>query len=102
MDTGSELAHTLGIPAPATNQNRYQLDGGNNGDDLAGTNTTYTPGNGYSGSSATGVNLFADPLAVYNQFRRPVLGQDTNSGVGVLASLGCAVTQIFGYGANVR
>ena len=27
-----------------------------------------------------GINLFADPLAVYNEFRRPVLGQDFNSG----------------------
>ena len=31
-------------------------------------------------SGTTGVNLFADPLAVYNEFRRPVLGFDTNSG----------------------
>ena len=26
------------------------------------------------------MNLFADPLAVYNEFRRPVLGFDQNSG----------------------
>src|SRR5437764_15025339 len=34
-----------------------------------------------AGSSGnTGANIFANPCAIYNEFRRPVLGQDTNSG----------------------
>jgi len=34
-----------------------------------------------AGSSGnTGANMFANPCGVYNEFRRPVLGQDTNSG----------------------
>jgi hypothetical protein len=40
-----------------------------------------TPGGNVAvGSGNTGANLFADPCAVYNQFRRPVLGIDTGSG----------------------
>jgi hypothetical protein len=38
------------------------------------------PAGGVASSGTTGVNLFADPLAVYNEFRRPVLGMDFNSG----------------------
>jgi hypothetical protein len=34
-----------------------------------------------AGSSGnTGLNMFADPCAIYNEFRRPVLGQDTGTG----------------------
>ena len=38
------------------------------------------PAGGVASSGTTGVNLFADPLTVYNEFRRPVLGYDQNSG----------------------
>jgi hypothetical protein len=31
-------------------------------------------------SGNTGLNIFANPCTVYNEFRRPILGQDTNSG----------------------
>ena len=31
-------------------------------------------------SGNTGLNIFANPCTVYNEFRRPVLGLDTNSG----------------------
>ncbi len=31
-------------------------------------------------SGNTGINIFADPCAIYNEFRRPILGQDTNTG----------------------
>jgi hypothetical protein len=31
-------------------------------------------------SGNTGLNMFANPCAIYNEFRRPVLGQDTGSG----------------------
>jgi len=31
-------------------------------------------------SGSTGMNLFANPLAVFNEFRQPILGLDTDSG----------------------
>jgi hypothetical protein len=46
-------------------------------------NVTSSGSAGSAGNPAnkgSGVNLFADPQAVYNEFRRPILGQDTNSG----------------------
>ena len=45
---------TGNVAGAATDQNGFQLDGGNNSDDMAGTNTTYTPGNGYIGTGSTG------------------------------------------------
>jgi len=49
------------------------------------SSTCATPGGNASvgttgGASNTGIKLFANPCAVYNEFRRPVLGQDTGSG----------------------
>jgi hypothetical protein len=38
------------------------------------------PAGGVASSGTTGANLFSNPLAVYNEFRRPILGYDTNSG----------------------
>ena len=35
-----------------------------------------------SGGNATGLNAYGDPQSVYNHFRRPVLGVDTNLGGG--------------------
>src|SRR5215831_5641939 len=35
-------------------QNSFQLDGGNNSSDMDGNQRTYTPSNGYTGSSSTG------------------------------------------------
>ncbi|HET9319383.1 MAG TPA: hypothetical protein VFO27_06400, partial [Bryobacteraceae bacterium] len=44
--------------------------------------TCATPGGnvGVGTSGNTGMNMFSDPCAVYNEFRRPVLGQDSQSG----------------------
>jgi hypothetical protein len=36
------------------------------------------------GKNPTGVNLFSDPIAVYNQFRTPILGVDQTTGLGLL------------------
>jgi len=36
--------------------------------------------NGNAAKNGSGINLFADPATVYNQFRRPVLGIDTSGG----------------------
>ena len=42
------------VAGAASDQNVFQLDGGNNSDDMAGTNSTYTPSNGYAGSASSG------------------------------------------------
>src|SRR5262249_34316068 len=42
------------VAGAVRDQNTYQLDGGNNSDDMAGTNNTYTQAVGYIGSGATG------------------------------------------------
>src|SRR5207302_9491278 len=42
------------VAGAATDQNAFQHDGGSNSDDMAGTNTTYKVGNGYSGAGAKG------------------------------------------------
>jgi hypothetical protein len=42
------------VAGAASDQNVFQLDGGNNSDDMAGTNSTYTPSNAYSGAGASG------------------------------------------------
>ena len=48
------VAPTGNVAGAASDQNVYQLDGGNNSDDMSGTNSTYVPGNGYAGSAASG------------------------------------------------
>lgn len=56
-------------------------------------NVTPTTGAGINGNpaivkGASGMNMFSDPNAVYQQFRRPVLGQDVNqSGAGIIRAL---------------
>jgi hypothetical protein len=47
-----------------------------------------SPSTGPGAAGTTGLNLFADPAAIYAEFRRPVLGQDVNqSGFGILRGL---------------
>jgi hypothetical protein len=48
------VAPTGNVAGAASDQNVYQLDGGNNSDDMSGTNSTYVPSNGFAGSAATG------------------------------------------------
>jgi hypothetical protein len=48
------VSPTGNVAGAASDQNVYQLDGGNNSDDMSGTNSTYVPSNGYAGSGATG------------------------------------------------
>jgi hypothetical protein len=42
------------VAGASADQNAFQLDGGNNSDDMAGNNTSYVPSNGYFGTSSTG------------------------------------------------
>jgi hypothetical protein len=48
------VAPTGNVAGAASDQNVYQLDGGNNSDDMSGTNSTYVPSNGFAGSAASG------------------------------------------------
>ena len=54
---------TGNVAGAATDQNGFQLDGGNNSDDMAGTNTTYTIGNAYNGTAAMPAPPAARPPA---------------------------------------
>ena len=44
---------TGNVAGAASDQNVYQLDGGNNSDDMSGTNYTAVPSHGFAGSAAT-------------------------------------------------
>src|SRR6266853_671050 len=60
------------VAGAAIDQNSFQLDGGNNSDDMAGTNTTYTPGNGYGGSGASGgtpTGVIPTPVESIEEFK---------------------------------
>ncbi|SPF38736.1 Cna B domain protein [Candidatus Sulfopaludibacter sp. SbA4] len=45
---------TGNVAGAASDQNVFQLDGGNNSDDMSGNASTYVPGNGYAGSASSG------------------------------------------------
>ncbi len=70
LQVGVSLAGN--VAGAATDQNGFQLDGGNNSDDMAGTNTTYTPGNGYSGTGASGgtpTGVMPTPVESIEEFK---------------------------------
>jgi hypothetical protein len=48
------VSPTGNVAGAASDQNVFQLDGGNNSDDMSGTNSTYVPSNGFAGNAATG------------------------------------------------
>jgi hypothetical protein len=48
------VAATGEVAGAVRDQNTYQLDGGNNSDDMAGTTSTYTQASGFIGSAASG------------------------------------------------
>ena len=69
---------TGNVAGAATDQNKFQLDGGNNSDDMAGGNTTYTPGNGYTGANATGgtpTGVIPTPIESIEEFKVGTTGQ---------------------------
>ena len=45
---------TGNVAGAASDQNVFQLDGGNNSDDMSGNASTYVPGNGYAGTASSG------------------------------------------------
>ena len=78
---------TGNVAGAAIDQNKFQLDGGNNSDDMAGGNTTYTPGNGYSGTAATGgtpTGVIPTPIESIEEFKIGTTGQgaDFNGAAG--------------------
>ncbi len=76
LQVGVSLAGN--VAGATTDQNSFQLDGGNNSDDMAGTNTTYTAGNGYSGSGATGgtpTGVIPTPIESIEEFKVGTTGQ---------------------------
>src|SRR6266404_1134363 len=48
------VSPTGNVAGAASDQNVYQLDGGNNSDDMSGTASTYVPSNGFAGNAASG------------------------------------------------
>ncbi len=70
LQVGVSLAGN--VAGAATDQNGFQLDGGNNSDDMAGSNTTYTVGNGYSGGGASGgtpTGVIPTPIESIEEFK---------------------------------
>ncbi len=85
LQVGVSLAGN--VAGAATDQNAFQLDGGNNSDDMAGTNATYTVGNGYSGAAATGgtpTGVMPTPIESIEEFKVSITGQtaDFNGAAG--------------------
>jgi hypothetical protein len=71
------------VAGAAMDQNKFQLDGGNNSDDMAGGNTTYTPGNGFAGAAATGgtpTGVMPTPIESIEEFKVGTLGQGADFG----------------------
>ncbi|MBZ5604436.1 MAG: carboxypeptidase-like regulatory domain-containing protein [Acidobacteriia bacterium] len=66
------------VAGAATDQNSFQLDGVNNSDDMAGTNSTYVAANGYSGSGSTGgtpSGVIPTPIESIEEFKVGTTGQ---------------------------
>jgi Carboxypeptidase regulatory-like domain len=71
------------VAGAAADQNKFQLDGGNNSDDMAGGNSTYTPGNGYAGTAGTGgtpTGVMPTPVESIEEFKVGTLGQGADFG----------------------
>ena len=106
------------VAGAVRDQNTYQLDGGNNSDDMAGTNNTYTQAVGFIGSAATGgtpSGVMPTPAESVEEFKVATnnQGADFNGSAGGQISLvtkrgtnqwhGSAYEHFFGsnFGANL-
>jgi carboxypeptidase family protein len=70
LQVGVSLAGN--VAGAASDQNGFQLDGGNNSDDMSGNNTTYVPGNGYAGAGASGgtpTGVMPTPVESIEEFK---------------------------------
>ncbi len=85
LQVGVSLAGN--VAGAATDQNGFSLDGVNNSDDMAGNNTTYTVGNGFSGNGASGgtpTGVMPTPIESIEEFKVGTTGQtaDFNAAAG--------------------
>lgn len=111
------VAPTGEVAGAVRDQNTYQLDGGNNSDDMAGTTNTYTQAAGFIGSAATGgtpSGVMPTPAESIEEFKVATNNQsaDFNGSAGGQISLvtkrgtntwhGSAYEHFFGsnFGAN--
>src|SRR5215467_10976007 len=111
------VAPTGEVAGAVRDQNTYQLDGGNNSDDMAGTNSTYTQAAGFIGSAATGgtpSGVMPTPAESIEEFRVSTnnMAADFNGSAGGQISMvtkrgtnqwhGAAYEHYFGsnFGAN--
>src|SRR5262249_16276022 len=81
------VAPTGEVAGAVRDQNTYQLDGGNNTDDMAGTTSPYTQAGGFIGSAATGgtpSGVMPTPAESIEEFRVGTTNQtaDFNSSAG--------------------
>jgi hypothetical protein len=81
------VAPTGEVAGAVRDQNTYQLDGGNNSDDMAGTTNTYTVAAGFIGSAATGgtpSGVIPTPAESIEEFRVGTTNQtaDFNGSAG--------------------
>src|SRR5262245_44407768 len=81
------VAPTGEVAGAVRDQNTYQLDGGNNSDDMAGTTNTYTQAAGFIGSTATGgtpSGVMPTPAESVEEFKVAITNQtgDFNGSAG--------------------
>src|SRR5215510_14147161 len=81
------VAPTGEVAGAVRDQNTYQLDGGNNSDDMAGTTSTYTQAAGFIGSAATGgtpSGVMPTPAESVEEFKVAITNQtgDFNGSAG--------------------
>src|SRR5215813_5427503 len=81
------VAPTGEVAGAVRDQNTYQLDGGNNSDDMAGTTNTYTQAAGFIGSAATGgtpSGVMPTPAESIEEFKVAITNQtgDFNGSAG--------------------
>jgi hypothetical protein len=76
LQVGVSLAGN--VAGAVTDQNQFSLDGVNNSDDMAGTNSTYTVSNAYGGSSSSGgtpTGVMPTPIESIEEFKVGTTGQ---------------------------
>jgi hypothetical protein len=86
------VAPTGNVAGSASDQNVFQLDGGNNSDDMSGTASTYTPSNGYAGAAASGgtpSGVIPTPVESIEEFKVGTSNQtaDFNGAAGSQVSM---------------
>ncbi len=87
------------VAGAALDQNKFQLDGGNNSDDMSGSNTIYTPSNGYAGTGSSGgtpSGVMPTPVESIEEFKVGTIGQSADFG----GAAGSSVQMVTKRGTN--